>query len=122
MAEDDHRALQISITVLSSLHLVEKLLFFGYFFAQEGCSDMLLLGVSLGYLLQLLMVRVIKVSIITESKNPFPFIFAFLFTMAGLAASIAPPAAIFSQSSFHNTSSDDIAYCDLMPRLVVGLT
>ena len=89
----EHSAIQIATTIFSTLLLVERLVLFGYIFAQNGCSNFLLLGVTLSYIVQLLITKMLKVVIITKSKNPIPFICSFVLTMAGGAAMIAPPIA-----------------------------
>lgn len=121
MAHTDHAAIQTSITVLSTLLLIERLVLFGYFFAQNGCSNYLLLGVTCSYLVQLLFTKMLKISVVSKSKNPLPFMCAFIFTMAGGAAMIAPLIASFTQSRFEATKIYPHEYCDLSIRLAVGI-
>ena len=63
----------------------------------------------------------LKVAIVTKTKNPIPFMCTFVFTMGGGAAAIAPPIAAFTQSSFSPNEKYDNAYCDLAIRLAVGI-
>ena len=121
MVHNEHQAIQISLTIWSTLLFVERLVLFGYIFAQKNCSDFLLLGVACSYLIQLLFTKMLKVSIVSKSKNPIPFMCSFIFTMAGGAAMIAPPIAALTQSAFETTNTIDYTYCDIEIRLAVGI-
>ena len=94
MVHNEHQAIQISLTIWSTLLFVERLVLFGYIFAQKNCSDFLLLGVACSYLIQLLFTKMLKESVVSKSKNPIPTLCSVLFTMAGGASTQANQVTI----------------------------
>ena len=116
MEKKEHSALQLLITLYSTLLLIERLFLFTYNFPENGCSDFLLLGIALSYIVQLLVIKLLKAAI--RGKRVIAFLW--VLTVAGITACIVPPIVVLSRVDFKSSKHSE--FCDLATRLAIGIT